>query len=306
MSDRCGESRAGAVEWNRRGMRFVSFVRHDAAGFGVVVDDDTVADLTGVLAGVGGIRDLLAQDRTAEAADAAASAPTCALSQLQLAAVVPNPSKVICVGINYVAHAAEAGRTVGEHPVIFQRYAETLTGHGQPLLRPQVSEEFDFEGEIAVIIGKGGDHIAPQDALDHVAGYALFNDASVRDWQFHTHQYGMGKNFRSSGAFGPWMVTADEIPDPRELSLQTFLNGEKMQEGSLDQLAFDIPTIISYVSQALAWQPGDVIATGTPSGIGFKRTPPVFLRAGDVIEVQAPLLGTLSNPIVDEDAGQSR
>ena len=300
MSDRCGESRAGAVEWNRRGMRFVSFVRHDAAGFGVVVDDDTVADLTGVLAGVGGIRDLLAQDRVAEAADAAASAPTCALSELQLTAVVPNPSKVICVGINYVAHAAEAGRTVGEHPVIFQRYAETLTGHGQPLLRPQVSEEFDFEGEIAVIIGKGGDHIAPQDALDHVAGYALFNDASVRDWQFHTHQYGMGKNFRSSGAFGPWMVTADEIAADQKMTLITRLNGREMQRATTDMMVHSIPRQIAYISAFVPLEPGDVIVTGTPGGVGNKRTPQVFMKPGDVCEIEVDAIGVLRNGIRDE------
>jgi 2-keto-4-pentenoate hydratase/2-oxohepta-3-ene-1,7-dioic acid hydratase in catechol pathway len=284
-------------------MRLVSFARQGIAGFGVLLDDDVVADLTGALPGVHGLRDLLEQGRVAEAGEVARrSSVRLALDELRLLPVIPNPSKVICVGINYVAHAAEAGRTVGDHPVIFQRYAESLIGHGQPLLRPQVSEQFDFEGEIAVVIGKGGDHIAPEDALDHVAGYTLFNDASVRDWQFHTHQYGMGKNFRSSGALGPSLVTADEVPDPRELSLQTFVNGEKMQEGCLDQLAFDIPTIISYVSQALSWRPGDVIATGTPSGIGFKRTPPVFLRDGDVVEVQAPGLGTLSNPVEDERA----
>jgi 2-keto-4-pentenoate hydratase/2-oxohepta-3-ene-1,7-dioic acid hydratase in catechol pathway len=283
-------------------MRFVTFVRRGAAGFGVLVDDETVADLTEALPGVGSLRELLAQDRVVESSDLVGSVDRLALADLQLLPVIPDPSKVICVGINYVAHAAEAGRTVGEHPVIFQRYADTLVGHDQALVRPTVSEQFDFEGEIAVVIGKAGEHIAPEDALDHVAGYTLFNDASVRDWQFHTHQYGMGKNFRSSGALGPFLLTADEVPDPSALGLQTFVNGEKMQEGSLDQLAFDIPTIISYVSQALAWRPGDIIATGTPSGIGFKRNPPVFLRAGDVVEVQAPRLGTLSNPVVDEVA----
>jgi len=281
-------------------MRFVTFVRQDADGFGVLLDNDEVADLSDALPQARSLREVLAQDRVAEAGRAVAAAPRLALADVQLLPVIPDPSKVICVGINYVAHAAEAGRTVGEHPVIFQRYADTLIGHGQPLLRPTASEQFDFEGEIAVVIGKGGDHIAREDALDHVAGYTLFNDASVRDWQFHTHQYGMGKNFRSSGALGPFLLTADEVPDPRQLALQTFVNGEKMQEGSLDQLAFDIPTIISYVSEALAWRPGDVIATGTPSGIGFKRNPPVFLRAGDVVEVHASQLGTLSNPVADE------
>jgi 2-keto-4-pentenoate hydratase/2-oxohepta-3-ene-1,7-dioic acid hydratase in catechol pathway len=282
-------------------MRLVTFARAGGAGIGVVVEGDVVADVTGEVEGVTSLREVLTQSRLAEVAEVAARATRRhRLSDLRLLPVIPDPSKVICVGINYVAHAAEAGRTVGEYPVIFQRYADTLAAHGQPLLRPAVSEQFDFEGEIAVVIGKGGDHIAPEDALDHVAGYALFNDASVRDWQFHTHQYGMGKNFRSSGALGPYLVTADEIGDARELSLQTFLNGEEMQQGKLSELAFDIPTLISYVSQALPWRPGDVIATGTPSGVGFKRTPPVFLRAGDTIEVRSPQLGTLTNPIEDE------
>jgi 2-keto-4-pentenoate hydratase/2-oxohepta-3-ene-1,7-dioic acid hydratase in catechol pathway len=282
-------------------LRFVTFARAGVAGFGVVVDGAAVVDLTGALPGAGSLRDLLSQDRMAEAGEVAAGRKArLALADLQLLPVIPDPSKVICVGINYVAHAAEAGRTVGEHPVIFQRYAESLTAHGEPLMRPIVSDQFDFEGEVAVVIGKGGDHIAEADALNHVAGYTLFNDASVRDWQFHTHQYGMGKNFRSSGALGPFLLTADEVPDPRELSLETFVNGNRMQAGSLDQLAFDIPRIISYVSQAMAWKPGDIIATGTPSGIGFKRTPPLFLRSGDVVEVRSPQLGTLSNPVIDE------
>jgi 2-keto-4-pentenoate hydratase/2-oxohepta-3-ene-1,7-dioic acid hydratase in catechol pathway len=285
-------------------LRFVSFEREGTAGFGAMADDAVIVDLTGVLAGVSGLRDLLDQDRCDEARAALENAPRFALADVHLLPVIPDPSKVICVGINYVAHAAEAGRTVGEHPVIFQRYAETLIGHGDALLRPVVSEQFDFEGEIAVVIGKGGEHISRDDALSHVAGYTVFNDASVRDWQFHTHQYGMGKNFRSTGALGPWMVTADEIPDPRTLSLETFLNGELMQSGSLDQLAFDVATIISYVSQALPWKPGDVIATGTPSGIGFKRNPPVFLRDGDVVEVRVPQIGTLANGVRDEQVSR--
>jgi len=282
-------------------MRLVSFVRGGRARFGVLTEDGVVADISDLLPGAQSLRDVLEQERLSEAEQAArGSDDRVPLRELELLPVIPNPSKVICVGINYVAHAAEAGRAVGDHPVIFQRYAESLLGHGQPLLRPKVSTELDFEGELAVVIGKGGDHIAPEDAMDHVAGYTVFNDASVRDWQFHTHQYGMGKNFRSTGALGPTLVTADEVDDHRSLSLETFVNGEKMQEGRLDQLAFDVPTIISYVSKAMAWKPGDVIATGTPSGIGFKRNPPVFLRNGDVVVVDIPGVGTLSNPVQDE------
>lgn len=227
--------------------------------------------------------------------------PDYTYSDIQLESVIPNPGKVICVGINYVAHAEEAGRKVGKYPVIFQRFAETLLPHGEALVRPKVSSEFDFEAELAVVIGKGGAHIAPEDAMDHVAGYTCFNDASVRDWQFHTHQYGMGKTFRKTGALGPWLVPASEIADYRELVVRGVLNGEQLQEGQLSELAFDIPHLISYVSQALPWNPGDILATGTPSGIGFKRTPPIFLKPGDVFEVVITQIGTLSNTVIDEE-----
>jgi 2-keto-4-pentenoate hydratase/2-oxohepta-3-ene-1,7-dioic acid hydratase in catechol pathway len=150
------------------------------------------------------------------------------------------------------------------------------------------------------VIGKGGSHIDPADAMNHVAGYTCFNDASVRDWQFHTHQYGMGKNFRATAALGPWLVTADEIPDYRELTVIGALNGKQVQEGKLSTLAFDIPALIAYVSQALQWNPGDILATGSPSGVGFKRTPPLFLAAGDTFEVTISQIGTLSNPVIDE------
>ena len=281
-------------------MKLVSFEREGATGFGIVGDDEHVVDLTGRLSGADNLQAVLEQDRLSDLAKMGGDGQHWHIDELTLLPVVQNLSKIICVGINYVAHAAEAGRKVGEYPVIFQRYADTLIGHRQPLLRPKVSEQFDFEGELAVVIGKGGSHIDPAKAMDHVAGYCCFNDGSLRDWQFHTHQYGMGKNFRSTGALGPWLVTSDEIPDYRELELRSFLNGEQMQEGKLDQLACDIPHVISYVSKAMAWRPGDVIATGTPSGVGFKREPPVFLKAGDEFEVRIPGVGILVNPVANE------
>ncbi|MBN9476000.1 MAG: 5-oxopent-3-ene-1,2,5-tricarboxylate decarboxylase [Bordetella sp. SCN 67-23] len=280
-------------------MRFVSFLRNGRAGYGVAKDDGIV-ELGGRL-DAPDLRTLLArgmQDLAgALSARLAADFP---LAEVQLMPVIPEPSKIICVGINYVAHAAEAGRTVGKHPVIFHRFADTLVGAGQPLLRPRVSDQFDYEGELAVVIGKGGRHIDPGDAMSHVAGYTIFNDASVRDWQFHTHQYGMGKNFAASGPLGPWMVTADEIADYRKLELRTYVNGEQVQEGRLDELAFDIPHLIAYVSQALPWNPGDILATGTPSGIGFKRTPPLLLKQGDSVRIEVTQIGELVNPVMDE------
>ena len=282
-------------------MKLVTYRLDGRATFGAL-RDQRIVDLAVRFPEIADLTALVSNDAALEEAKKIVATATADvdLSQVVLEPVIPRPSKIICVGINYVAHAAEAGRTVGKYPVIFQRYADTLLAHGAALLRPAVSDNFDFEAELAVVIGKGGAHIKPEDAMNHVAGYTCFNDASVRDWQFHTHQYGMGKNFRGTGALGPWLVTTDEIADYRELSIQGVLNGECLQTGKLSELAFDIPQLIAYVSQALDWQPGDILATGTPSGIGFKRQPPIFLKPGDTFDVVIPGVGTLSNPVADE------
>lgn len=282
-------------------MKLISYRRAGRAHYGVVIGDG-VNELTDRVAGAADLSALLANPHLlAQARQIAAGGKTdYPLASVTLEPVIPKPGKVVCVGINYVEHAHEAGRKIGQYPVIFQRYSETLIAHGAPLLRPKVSTNFDFEAELAVVIGKGGAHIDPANAMEHVAGYTCFNDASVRDWQFHTHQYGMGKNFAGTGALGPWLVTADDIPEYRELTVSGRLNGEQLQSGKLSELAFDIPSLIAYISQALPWNPGDILATGTPSGIGFKRNPPIFLEAGGVFEVTIPGIGTLSNPVVDE------
>lgn len=282
-------------------MKLISYYKEGKAHYGAIVEGGVV-ELTKRFPAVPDLASLVADPSLVQQAglqvqSAKADYP---VSSIVFAPVIPNPGKVICVGINYVAHAEEAGRKVGQYPVIFQRFAETLLAHDEPLVRPKVSNEFDFEAELAVVIGKGGAHIDPADAMDHVAGYTCFNDASVRDWQFHTHQYGMGKTFRKTGALGPWLVPAAEIPDYRQLVVRGVLNGEQLQEGSLSELAFDIPHLISYVSKALPWNPGDILATGTPSGIGFKRNPPIFLKPGDVFEVVISEIGTLSNSVIDE------
>ena len=280
-------------------MKLISFSKNGREGFGALSGEDVVA-LTG-LSGATTLRALLEADGLGAARDkAAAGAADFKLADCTLLPPITNPSKVLCVGINYVEHAAEAGRTVGQYPVIFQRYADTLIGHGAAMLKPKVSEKFDYEGELAVVIGKGGGHISKDDAMAHVAGYSCFNDASARDWQFHTHQYGMGKNFRTSGPFGPWLLTADEVPDYRNLRIRTLVNGQELQNDTPAKLAFDIPHLISYISQALDWRPGDVLATGTPSGIGFKRNPPILLKDGDTVDIVIDGLGTLSNPVRDE------
>lgn len=281
-------------------MRLTSFEKDGRSRFGAIRDDGII-DLTGKIGGAETLADLLAADGIAKARDFAASPdPDFAASDVRFLPVIPNPSKIICVGLNYLAHAAEARLKVGEYPVIFHRYPESLVAHGQPLIRPKVSTQHDYEGELAVVMGRTGRHIPVDKALDHVAGYACFNDSSIRDWQFHTNQYGMGKNFVATGGFGPWMVTADEIPDYRKLKLETVVSGERLQEGNLSDLAFDVPTLISYVSQAMPWHPGDVLVTGTPAGVGFTRKPPRFLHAGDVVEVRIGGIGVLENAVLDE------
>lgn len=219
--------------------------------------------------------------------------------------VIPVSDKVICVGINYRPHIEETGRDAPEHPLLFTRFASSQTGHERELVAPSLSHRFDYEGELAVIIGQAGRHIPAAAALGHVAGYACFNDGSVRDYQRHSSQFTAGKNFTGSGSFGPWMVTADEIGDPASLSLHTRLNGDVMQSASVAELVFDVPTLIAYISSFCALIPGDVIVTGTPGGVGYVRKPPVYMKAGDTVEVEISAIGVLRNHIVDE-AGRSQ
>ncbi|MEC9328927.1 MAG: fumarylacetoacetate hydrolase family protein [Pseudomonadota bacterium] len=281
-------------------MKLTSFTRNNTSGYGAVTDDGIV-DLSSSIEGVSDLKTLLEAGNLAEAADYADSrSADFPFDDVTFLPLIPNASKVICVAVNYLAHAREAGRTIGDYPVLFHRHAQTQVGHQQPLLVPKSSEQLDFEGEIAVVLGKGGAHIEPENALDHVAGYACYNEGSVRDWQFHVHQYSMGKNFNATGGFGPWLVTTDDIPDPDALTVTTRLNGEQMQFGEFNDVAFNIPTLISYVSRALPWCAGDVIVTGTPGGVGFKRQPPIFLREGDVVEVEVNLVGTLVNTVANE------
>jgi 2-keto-4-pentenoate hydratase/2-oxohepta-3-ene-1,7-dioic acid hydratase in catechol pathway len=215
--------------------------------------------------------------------------------------VIPNPRRIICVGINFMAHIREMGREPPEYPWLFVRWPDSQVGHRQPLVKPFASGKYDFEGELAVIIGKPARHVRAADALDYVAGYSCFMDGSVRDWQNHGTQFTPGKNFKASGSFGPWLVTSDEIPDPSVLNLETRLNGQLMQQAPLSDLRFDVPTLIEYCSTFAELQPGDVISTGTPGGVGFARKPPVWLQPGDTIEVEIDGIGVLQNPIVAEE-----
>lgn len=221
-------------------------------------------------------------------------------ADLQFQPPLPAPGKILCVGVNYRAHIEEMGRSVPDYPVVFTRFASSLVGHLVPLVRPSASPQYDFEGELAVVIGKVARHVSRQQALEYVAGYTCFMDGSVRDWQRHTGQFTQGKNFERSGAMGPWLVTADEITDPALLTLETRVNGTRMQRGEIADLVFDVPALLEYCSTFTELQPGDVIATGTPGGVGAARTPPTWLQAGDVVEVEIGPIGVLESPVSDE------
>ena len=214
---------------------------------------------------------------------------------------ISEPVRIICVGLNYREHAAESGLAPPAHPTIFSRFSSSLIGHNQPIIRPRSSSALDFEGEMVAVIGRSGRHIPRDSALDHVAGYSIFNDGSIRDIQLRTSQWTLGKNFDGTGAFGPCFVPATDLPaGARGLRLVTRLNGEVVQNATTDDLIFDIPTLVSELSDVLALRAGDVIVTGTPSGVGMARSPQLFMKHGDVCEVEIEGIGVLSNPVADE------
>ena len=281
-------------------MKFVSFLLKGQAKFGIS-DGKNLTDLTGMIKDAKTLKELISNKGIQEAKEYAKKNPgNITLDQIEYLPVIPNPGKIICVGLNYSEHVKETGRTVEQNPVIFLRVPESQTAHNQPIQRPKVSTHLDYECEMAVIMGDAGKHIKPENALKHIVGYSCYNESTVRDWQQHTRQFGMGKNFEKTGSFGPHMVLAESISDYTKLSIQTRLNGKVMQEAKLSQLIFDIPTLISYVSKAIPWRAGDVLVTGTPGGVGFKRKPPIFMKEGDQVEVEITEIGILSNIIKDE------
>jgi 2-keto-4-pentenoate hydratase/2-oxohepta-3-ene-1,7-dioic acid hydratase in catechol pathway len=230
-----------------------------------------------------------------------ADAPALDPEKIRYRPVLSFPRKIICVGLNYANHTAETPYSQPDYPTFFPRFASTLVGHQEPIIRPRLSEELDYEGELAVVIGTGGRYISKAAANDHIFGYSIFNEASIRDYQFKTPQWTAGKNFDDSGAFGPFLLTRDQLPEgAKGLQLTTRLNGEVMQSGNTNDLIFDIPTLIATISEVLTLQAGDVIVSGTPAGIGWARKPPLWMKHGDVCEVEIEGIGTLSNPIRDE------
>ncbi len=222
------------------------------------------------------------------------------LEEVVLLPVIPQPGKIVCVGLNYETHRKETGRAEAEHPAIFTRFSDTLVGHGQAIVLPKVSTQLDYEGELAIVIGRPGRAIAQESALQHVAGYSCFNDASIRDWQRHNIQFTPGKNFPGTGAFGPWLVTPDEASNLESQHVITRLNGEVVQDQPIAEMIWSIPELIAYISAFTPLAPGDVIATGTPGGVGAKRSPPLWMKAGDRVEVDIGSVGTLVNGIIDE------
>lgn len=219
------------------------------------------------------------------------------LADIELAPLIPDAGKIICVGLNYNEHREESHNPVLEYPTLFIRWPDSLLGHGAAIVHPCVTTKLDYEGEMAVIIGREAHGVKAEDAYDFVAGYACFNDVSVRDWQKHTSQMTAGKNFPATGPFGPYMLTADEVPDARDLELTTRLNGKVLQQASTRDMIFDIPRLIEYITTFTTLAPGDVLVTGTPGGVGFRRDPQVFMVPGDIVEVEITGLGTLSNEI---------
>ena len=282
-------------------MKLTSFMHQGMPSYGAV-QGDRVLDLGPLLgAQAPDLKTLIAKKMLPLAAQALAShRAELAFGQLQLLPVIPNPDKIVCVGLNYHEHVKESGRDLTEKPALFLRVSASQVGHGQDIMRPPESARLDYEGEIAVVIGTGGRRIAEADAWGHIAGYACYNDGSVRDWQNFTTQWTAGKNFWRTGGFGPWMVSADEIAPGQKLTLTTRLNGQELQRASTDMMIHSIPRQIAFISTFMPLEPGDVIVTGTPGGVGNKRTPQLFMKPGDVVEIEVDAVGVLRNTIRDD------
>lgn len=279
-------------------MKLISYQHNGIDSYGAVTGD-RIVDLREAFAGrATDLKSLIAADLLTEAAAAAAKATaTLPMSEVRLLPVIPNPGKIVCVGLNYGEHVRETGREITEQPTLFLRVAESQVAHGDDIMLPPESTKLDYEGEIAIVIGRGGRRIAEADAWNHIAGYACYNDGSIRDWQTATPQWTAGKNFWRTGGFGPWMVTRDDIKDNQVMTLVTRLNGQEMQRTTTDKLIHSIPRQIAHISAFMPLAAGDVIVTGTPGGVGAKRTPPVWMKAGDVVEVEIDAIGVLRNAV---------
>ncbi|TAK80754.1 MAG: FAA hydrolase family protein [Betaproteobacteria bacterium] len=280
-------------------MKLATFKTAQGASYGIVTGSGIV-DLRRYLGNqYPDLKSLVAGNGFAQAAKHLSASADYKTSDIRWLPVIPNPDKIVCVGLNYEEHRAETGRDKTEQPALFLRVAESQVGHKQPIIRPRESIQLDYEAEIAVIIGRPGRRISQKDSWDHIAGYSCYNDGSVREWQRHTIQWTAGKNFTHTGGFGPWMVTADDIPPSTTLTLSCRLNGREMQHATTEQMIFKIPKLIEYISSFTTLLAGDVIVTGTPGGVGARRTPPVWMKPGDKIEIEIDKVGVLENSIAD-------
>lgn len=285
-------------------MRFAAFRQDGLRGLAVAVGASGYVGLTSNDAAYPGDLDVLivkGEGALASAYRALSAGRPIDLDEVSLLPPLSNPGKIICVGLNYVDHSAESGFKQPDYPTLFSRFASSLIGSGAPIIRPTVSEQLDYEGELVAVIGRGGRHIPQAQALDHVIGYSIFNDASIRDYQFKAPQWTVGKNFDDTGAFGPVFVTADELPPGcKGLKLETRLNGQTVQSASIDAMVFDVAAQIAIISEAITLSPGDILVTGTPSGVGLARKPPLWMKHGDICEVEIEGIGILSNPVANE------
>ncbi|RWI57061.1 MAG: FAA hydrolase family protein [Mesorhizobium sp.] len=289
-------------------MRFTSYRQNGKLGLAVAVDDAWHGLTEADTAFPGTLQTLIEAggDALVKAGNSLVYADAVGLDTVTRLPPLSNPEKIVCVGLNYTDHSAESGFKQPDYPTIFGRFNSSLIAHGAPILRPSYSEQLDYEGELAAVVGKGGRDIAEADALDHVIGYSIFNDASIRDYQFKAPQWTPGKNFDDTGAFGPVFVTADELPPGCDgLRLQTRLNGEVVQEASISDMVFSVAQLVSILSAFMTLKPGDVIVTGTPSGVGLARKPPLWMRDGDTVEVEIEKIGILSNPVRDRMAASA-
>ena len=284
-------------------MRLITFIHDGRQQIGVRKGDHVIPAASIAPALPGSIMQLLA-DEQLEALHSKISSfdgAGIAIDDIEYLPLIPRPGKIICIGRNYAAHAAEGGAETPTFPEVFYRGATSLVAHNAPIIRPQCSDQLDFEGEFAFVVGKTCRHATEDDALDYVAGYTLFNDATIRNYQRFSSQWTIGKNFDNTGAFGPELVTCDELPDGMAgLSLTTKLNGQVMQDGRIDDLVFPVRKLIAILSECMTLEPGDVVVTGTPAGVGYARTPPIWMKPGDTVEIEVDGLGKLINTVQDE------
>ena len=288
-------------------MKLVTLVKDGAYRPGAMVERDGRSAIVDLLEADGSlpvsVRALLEAGPAAlQRANAAAEAATVLLdaSAVKLAAPIPNPDKILCIGLNYADHAAESGQPLPDYPIVFSKYSNTIIGSGDAIVLPKVTDQVDYEAELGFVVGKRARHVSEADALEYIAGYLNVNDVSARDYQTRTSQWTMGKSFDTFAPMGPALVTADEVPDPHSLAIRLWIGDEMLQDSSTSQLIFNVPQLLADISQVMTLEPGDIVSTGTPPGVGAARTPQRWLKPGETVHMEIEGLGVLSNPVVAE------